>query len=98
VDPEDQPTFHLDLAFRDPAHALLSNEVDPPPHEALMHHGIPVKAAREAAGMDIADLHVSTGIDVDRVEAFECGGATPSSDEATRISAATDVPSDIFVE
>jgi ribosome-binding protein aMBF1 (putative translation factor) len=66
--------------------------------DGLMDHGIPVKAAREAAGMDIADLHFSTGIDVDRLEAFETGAATPTGVEAGRIATATGIPAAIFIE
>jgi ribosome-binding protein aMBF1 (putative translation factor) len=63
-----------------------------------MEHGTPLKAAREAAGMDITDLHFSTGIDVDRLEAFETGAATPTGVEAGRIATATGIPAAIFIE
>jgi ribosome-binding protein aMBF1 (putative translation factor) len=66
--------------------------------DGLLQYGSPVRAAREAAGMDIADLHLSTGIDVDRLEAFEVGAATPTGVEAERIATATGVPADIFIE
>jgi hypothetical protein len=66
--------------------------------EGLMHHGIPVKAAREAVGMTITGLQLTTAIDIDRIEAFEADKATPTEAEAARIAKATGVPADIFVE
>jgi ribosome-binding protein aMBF1 (putative translation factor) len=66
--------------------------------EGLMHHGIPVRAAREAVGLTIAGLQLTTAIDIDRLVAFEAGKATPTEAEAARIAKATGVPAEMFAE
>jgi transcriptional regulator with XRE-family HTH domain len=66
--------------------------------EALLHHGIPVRAAREAAGLSVESLSAQSRVSAYRIEAFESGEATPTPEEAEAISKATGVPADIFAE
>jgi transcriptional regulator with XRE-family HTH domain len=66
--------------------------------ERLMEHGVPVRAAREAAGMEIAELADHCGVAADRLFAFESGNGKPTAEEADAISLATGVPADLFNE
>jgi ribosome-binding protein aMBF1 (putative translation factor) len=65
--------------------------------DGIMQHGIPVKAAREAAGLSVEALAAQIRVSAYRIEAFETGEATPTPKEAEAISKATGVPSDIFI-
>jgi transcriptional regulator with XRE-family HTH domain len=66
--------------------------------DGLLDHGVPVRAAREAAGFSIQELAGMTGISVSRIEAFERSETVPSPDEADALAVATGTLADLFFE
>jgi hypothetical protein len=65
--------------------------------DGLLQHGIPVRAAREAAGLTLPALAERSDVDAARLKAFETRTAKPSPVEANAIALATGVPAGFFI-
>jgi transcriptional regulator with XRE-family HTH domain len=66
--------------------------------EGFARHGSAVRAAREAAGIELDELARRTGIDSARIEDFELGRDRPTKLEAEELAVALGISAKAFFE
>jgi transcriptional regulator with XRE-family HTH domain len=78
----------------------MVEQTDLPPEflDRLARHGSIVRAAREAAGIELDELARRAGIDGARIEDFEQGRQVPTELEAAELAVALGIPADLFTE